>query len=52
MTKHYRAPAIIRAIQVIEYLGRNNDASKNLSEIARDLGLSKSSLHRIFCIHY
>lgn len=45
MKNYYRPPAIIKAIQLIEYLAKNTPST--LSELVRELQLSPSSLHGI-----
>ncbi len=45
MKHNYRPPAIIKSIQLIEYLAKNKPST--LSELARELKLSPSSLHGI-----
>ena len=42
-----RAPAVERAVAVLNYLAANPGERFSLSEIARDLGLNKATLHAI-----
>ena len=41
----YQVPAVVRALNIIEYVGRNQEAS--FTEIFSDLGLPKSSTYQI-----
>ena len=47
MGKSYRAPAVKRAVKVIEFLAKRGDSSYKLTKIAKELNLSKSTLHGI-----
>ncbi len=45
--KSYRAPAVKRAVKVIEFLAKKGTSSYKLTEIAKELNFSKSTLHGI-----
>ncbi len=46
-SKSYRAPAVKRAVKIIEFLANHGDFSYKLTDMAKELNFSKSTLHGI-----